>query len=156
LDWSFWVGFLGGALATVSKELVTWIYREFTRRMAELDGVESILFLAITESRSLAIAHWSAREDSTDAASRKYSIVARIQFCAKLYPELLAGSVNEKREVDVRFVAFRKALTGDEFGQLNRSPSPERANEIEVSTYELVSQIKMGRIRSKRILSWLW
>lgn len=151
MDLTFLTGFLGGVVGAASKEAVAWIFKEAARRQSELDAVEALVLSTLSEVRTVAITHWSDEETSPAAAARRASIVARIQFCAKLYPELFKGSLEEKRNMDVIFVRFRRALTGDEFGQLDRPALPERANDIEVATYEAMHQVKMGRIRSRRL-----
>lgn len=152
MDLTFLIGFLGGVIGAAIKEAISWVLKEAARRQSELDAVEDMVLSTASEVRTLAIAHWSDPETSLAASARRASIVARIQFCGKLYPELFKGSIDEKREMDVLFVRFRQALTGDEFGQLDRVQMPERANEIEIATYEVMHQTKMGRIRSRRKL----
>jgi hypothetical protein len=156
VDLTFLTGFLGGVVGAASKEAVSWIFKEAARRQSELDAVEQIVLSTFSEVRTLAIAHWSENETAPAAAARKSSIVARIQFCAKLYPELFKGSLEEKRRMDVVFVQFRKALTGDKFGQLDRGAMPGRADDIEVATYGAMHQIKMGRIRSRQLRLFPW
>lgn len=151
MDFAFLIGFLGGIFGAVSKEAVAWVFKEAARRQSELDAVESLVLSTLSEVRTLAIAHWSEKENSPSSVARGASIVARIQFCGKLYPELFKGSLDEKRDMDVAFVRFRQALTGDEFGQMNRAALPQRAHDIEVATYNAMVQLKMGRIRSRRV-----
>jgi phosphoribosylanthranilate isomerase len=154
LDLTFFTGLVGVVVGAVGKELVGLIFRESARRQNELDAVEAIILSTVTEVRTLAITHWSEAETSASATARAASIVARIQYCATLYPELFKNSIVEKRQMDMVFVRFRKALTGDEFGQQSRVAMPNRASDIEIATYDLMLQAKMGRIRSRR-LRWL-
>ena len=151
MDLTFLTGFLGGVVGAASKEAISWVFKEAARRQSELDAVEGMVLSTASEVRTLAIAHWSEAETSPTALARRASIVARIQFCGKLYPELFKGSIDEKRNMDVLFVRFRQELTGGEFGQADRVAMPERANDIEIATYEVMHQMKMGRIRSRRV-----
>ena len=154
MDLSFLAGFVGGIVGAASKEAVGWVFKEAARRQSELDAVEAMVLSTLSEVRMLAITHWSEAETSPSAAARRASIVARIEFCGKLYPEIFRGSLDEKHNTDVLFVRFRRALTGDEFGELNRAAMPERANDIEIATYEVMHQIKIGRISSRRVRLW--
>lgn len=146
-------GIIGGLLGAGAKETVSFFFKEITRRHAELDAVEEILLTTVAEIRDLAIEHWNEPATAKSSQTRAAKIVGRIHYCAKLYPELFRAELDEKRQTDVVFQRFRMTITGSDFGEKTREAMPEKASEIEISTYELKSQIKLGKIRSrKRVL----
>lgn len=145
-------GIIGGLLGAGAKEVVSFVFKEITRHQSELDAIEGILLATIAEIRDLAIEHWNEPATANGSQIRAAKIVGRIHYCAMLYPELFQAEQSEKRRTDVVFQRFRMTITGDDFGEKTRSSQPEKVSEIEVSTYELKSQVKLGKIRSRKRL----
>lgn len=143
-------GIIGGLLGAGAKETVSYFFKEISRRHAELDAIEELLLSTIIEVRDLAIEHWNEGADAAGSDTRAAKIVGRIHYCAKLYPELFSSNLHEKQQTDVVFQRFRMTITGGQFGEKSRKAQPEKAPEIEISTYELKSQIKLGKIRSRK------
>lgn len=144
--------FIGGVLGASSKEFVSLIFRQYSRRQSELDAIEALLLQNLGDIRDHALDYWGSSAKAKSSPINEGKILGQLHYCASLYPELFKSSLGEKRATDMLFVKFRATITGGDFGSKGRKPQTSKFSEIELATYQLKSQIKLGRIRDRRLI----
>lgn len=142
---------LGGFFGAVAKEFASWLFKEINRWRDEKAALLDVLLETVESVAYLAAEHWSLPGSAPDRLQRTGKVVGRLHYCSELYPVIFAQSMAEKQNTDMVFTRFRRALTGDRFDDARRPADPGRTAEIELAKYELISQLRLGRMRATRL-----
>jgi hypothetical protein len=143
---------IGTLIAALLKEFVPALVRRFQAAEASRDDDLAQILSSLDMLRELADQYWpqSAMDLGAKEPLLRSHIMANVQHINGLAAALFTGAL--KQDADMAFIPFMNAISGDDFGDVDRPASPERLTQIHLTALGYRREIIALRRRIPRHL----